>query len=181
MTEIVDLRDGRWLPLDEPKRTNLALERTIDMAEPTRRGARDEIGEAVRELVDEALADEDEPRSTNLAQPRGPARRLELDWSDPPGVFLELSRAGLLPENVTPARLQAAHEQIEAERRACAHADEAFRAWTGQPPTEPDGQSVELAMETDPAETKLSRQIDATLELYGTGSGADFGVMVDPD
>ncbi len=96
------------------------------------------------------------------------SKRLELDWSNPEGVWLELSRAGLLPENVTPARLQAAHEEVVRQRERTeveAWAREAAERWlgTGERPTEPDDESVELAVATDPAETNLSREVEATV------------------
>ena len=170
MTEVIDLRDGRWLPLSEPKRTNLAVE-TIDMAEQNVVADEDEISDAVLELVAEALAHGDEPRPTNLAQPRAPTRGERL--------WLELNRAGRLPENVSPAHLQAAHEQVEAENRAREQADAMFRDWTGEPAPEPEREAVELATSRDTPRDRLSREIDATVEGYGAGGDSTPGVVVE--
>ena len=73
MTEVIDLRDGRWVLPDEPKRIDMAVERiaerTLDMAEPNVvvDPPGEELSEPVRELIAEALAAEDEPATADLS------------------------------------------------------------------------------------------------------------------
>ena len=71
---IVDLTDGRWVPLDESKRTNLAVERTaerlIDMAEENvivDESPEVELSDAALELVREVLAAADESDTADLS------------------------------------------------------------------------------------------------------------------